>query len=95
MIPCGLPQGHSFKQCGDKKGKYDNFTEWGVFYYENKYFINPFYFAKKTTRTLIEFSNKYLELLGYCNFIDELQKKNLNDPFLKDLKLFETNRLGF
>ena len=83
------------KQCGDKKGKYDNFTEWGVFYYENKYFINPFYFAKKTTRTLIEFSNKYLELLGYCNFIDELQKKNLNDPFLKDLKLFETNRLGF
>jgi len=83
------------KQCGDKKRKYDNFTEWGVFHYKNKYFINPFYFAKKTTRTLIEFSNKYLEVLGYCNFIDELQKKNINDPFLKDLKIFETNRLGF
>jgi len=83
------------KQCGDKIREYDNYTEWGVFNYHNKYFISPFCFAKTATKTLIDFSNKYLELLGYCNFIDELQKKNINDPFLKDLKIFETNRLGF
>ena len=83
------------KQCGDKIREYDNFTEWGVFNNHNKYFISPFYFAKTATKTLIEFSNKYLEILDFNNFIDELQKKNLNDPFLKDLILFENNRLGF
>ena len=83
------------KQCGDKIREYDNFTEWGVLSRNNNYFLIPFYFAKTATRTLIEFSNKYLELLGYNNFIDELQKKDLNDPFLKSLKSFENNRLGF
>ena len=82
-------------KCGDKMREYDNFTEWGVFNRHNKYFISPFYFAKTATRTLIEFSNKYLEFLGYNNFIDELQKKDLNDPFLESLKSFENNRLGF
>lgn len=85
----------TIKQCGDKIREYDNSTEWGVFSHNNKYFISPFYFAKTATKTLIEFSNKYLEMLDFNNFIDELQKKNLNDPFLKDLKLFENNRLGF
>ncbi|GAH46811.1 unnamed protein product, partial [marine sediment metagenome] len=83
------------KQCGDKIRGYDNFIEWGVFNHDKKYFISPYYFAKKTTRTLIEFSNKYLELLGYCNFIDELQKKDPNDHFVESIRSFETNRLGF
>ena len=83
------------KQCGDKIREYDNFIEWGVFNHDKKYFISPYYFAKTATRTLIEFSNKYLEFLGYNNFIDELQKKDLNDPFLESLKSFENNRLGF
>jgi len=83
------------KQCGDKIRKYDDFTEWGVFSHNNKYFITPFYFAKTSTKTLIAFSNKYLEMLDFNNCIDELQKKNLNDHFLKDLKLFENNSLGF
>lgn len=83
------------KQCCGKIRKYDNFTKWGVFIHNNNYFLSPFYFAKTATKTLIEFSNKYLEMLDFNNFIDELQEKNINDPFLKDLKLFENNRLGF
>ena len=82
-------------QCDDKMREYDHFTEWGVFNHNDKYFISPFYFVKTATRTLIEFSNKYLELLDYNNFIDELQKKDLNDTFLETLKSFENNRLGF
>ncbi len=82
-------------QCGDAIREYDNFTEWGVINSNNIHSLIPFYFAKTAARTLIEFSNKYLELLGYNNFIDELQKKDHNDIFLEDIKLFEKNRLGF
>jgi len=83
------------KLCGDKIREHDNFNEWGVFSHNNNYFLSPFYFAKTATETLIKFSNKYLELLDFNNFIDELQKKNLNDPFLESLESFTKNRLGF
>jgi len=86
---------NSIKLCGDKIRKYDNFTQWGVFKFNNNYFLEPFHFVKTATKILVNFSNKYLGLLNYKNFIEELQKKNLNDPFLGSLELFTKNRLGF
>jgi len=86
---------NSIKLCGDKIRKYDNFTQWGIFEFNNSYFLEPFHFAKVASKTLVNFSNKYLALLNFKNYIEGLRKNDKNDHFLRSLELFTKNKLGF
>lgn len=62
-------------------------SEWGISYFDPFIFLEPYRFCKMITSLLIEFSDKYLELLGFSNFIDS--------ALGKDMKSFEQTRLGF
>jgi len=86
---------NSIKLCGDKIRKYDNFTQWGIFEFNNSYFLEPFHFVKTASKTLVNFSNKYLALLDFKNYIEGLRKNDINDHFLRSLELFTKNKLGF
>lgn len=83
------------KQCGDKSQEYEVVTEWGIYRLHKDYFLEPFHFAKSATRTSVEFSNKYLELLGFTNYIIKLKKKKITDDFLRGIEGFERDNLGF
>ncbi|MFA0846969.1 MAG: hypothetical protein ACC614_05330 [Methanobacterium formicicum] len=68
------------RSCGDKKLPYISLTNWGV--HETRrgtLNLEPFHFIKAATNLLIGFSNRYLELLGFNNFQEDLKSKNLND----------------
>lgn len=85
------------RSCGDKKQKYKSITHWGV--HETRWptlsYLDPFYFIKTATRCLIEFSNKYLEMLGFSDFVMELENQNPQDSYLIDIKLIRNESLGF
>jgi hypothetical protein len=86
-------------RCGDSNKKYDPISIWGVYNISTEYLLEPFSFAKSAARVLIEFSNKYLKLLGYEDYFEELKSKIDNDraskEFLQDIEEFKKNRLGF
>ncbi len=80
------------KVCGDKKKLYEVVTDWGVYQDTLGYYLSPYNFAKATVSTLIKFSNEYLRLLGFPNFIQSLHP---TDNFLQDIRRFESSKLGF
>ena len=43
----------------------------------------------------IGFSNRYLELLGYTDFVTELRETDKDKEFLLGIELFNQYRLGF
>lgn len=79
--------------CGDKKSKYDEISNWGVYPQGNESFLEPFHFSLEVLKKLIPFVDEYLELLHYSSFIEE-QQKNKSDFYLT-MKVFEDNHLGF
>ena len=83
------------KQCKDKKIDYQLLTDWGLYEISPVCYLEPFHFAKAATRNLIDFSNKYLELSGFNNFIVESQSKGKHDQFIKELEIFDMYELGF
>ncbi len=70
--------------------RWGNPSNWGVF----ASFLEPFEFSVTALRVLMEFADKYLELLGQPSFV-EAQKTKKEDPFTKDLLDFEKYHLGF
>jgi hypothetical protein len=62
-------------------------SEWGISYVDPFIFLEPYKFCKTIITMLVEFSDKYLELLGFSNFTDS--------ALGKDMKSFELTRLGF
>lgn len=74
--------------------KYQNTTSWGVYELHDNIFLDPYIFSKKATSTLIEFSNKYLQLLNFNKFIQDLISKNLYNSFCKDCEIFNKGYLG-
>ncbi len=48
----------------------------------------------KENPTLIEFSNKYLQLLNFNNFIQDLISKNLYNSLCKECEIFNKGYLG-
>ena len=62
-------------------------SEWGISYVDPFIFLEPYRFCKMIATMLVKFSDKYLELLGFTNFIDS--------SIGKDMKTFEQTRLGF
>jgi hypothetical protein len=65
-------------------------SSWGVF----ARFLEPYEFSIKAIRVLMEFVDKYLDILGEPSFVDA-QKTRKEDPFTKDLLDFEKYHLGF
>jgi len=81
------------KFCGDRNSEYDPFTKWGFYQLHSELFLDPYNFSINAIKILIEFVDKYLELLGYSSFID-LQKQKTED-FTDSLNVFEKYHLGF
>jgi len=77
------------KSCGDMETRDRRVTQWGVYRFSTKFLLVPYYFTKMATKKLIDFSNKYLEILGFQNFVQSLVDK---DDFLADIKSFESTR---
>jgi hypothetical protein len=52
--------------------------------------MNPYYFAKAATQTLIPFADKYLELVGFGKFLETLEP---NNNLLQEIRSFERHSL--
>lgn len=87
------------------KEKGETLGKWGHYKSHQDYFLEPYCFVKKATPVLIEFVNKYLELLEFEKYkklipklkekIEDSQKSNSHKQFLHDLDNFDKFRLGF
>lgn len=84
----------TISQMTNVEENYQNTTSWGVYKLHNDVFLDPYIFSKKAASILIDFSNKYLQLLNFTNFIQDLNSKNLYDSFCKDCKIFNKGYLG-
>jgi len=81
------------KACGDKDSNYDPFTRWGFYELHTEKLLDPYHFSLEAIKKLIEFVERYLELLGYNSFIEAQKQKD--DDFTRTLKFFEQFNLGF
>lgn len=79
------------KQSRDIKENYEPWTKFGVY---GSDFLEPYKFAKSSALLLSKFCNKYLQLLGFSNFIEEMKKNKLEDDFVSTIMLFEEDNLG-
>lgn len=85
----------------DEEQKYKPITKWGMY----SVFLEPLHFGRAATEKLIEFCNKYFELLNFEKLlemhpevkrkIEESSKLESHKTFVKELEIFENNRLGF
>jgi len=83
------------KLCGDRKQNYTKFTKWGCHNAHKEDFLEPFHFVQEVTKVLANFCNKYLELLGFSDFIEELKSKDKNDDFARNIEVFRNDNIGF
>ncbi len=97
MNSCKIDQGTAnlIHLCSDKSQRYESVSQWGTYELNADCFLEPFHFAKSAMRYLTAFSNEYLELLGFKNFIKQLKNKNPNEDFVKTVESFTKNNLGF
>ena len=79
--------------CGDNESAYDDITNWGVHVVGDDVFLEPYHFSCEVVRMLIPFIDKYLELLNYTSFIEEIQKTDID--FSRTMNVFEKTHLGF
>lgn len=82
-------------KCKDKKVKYDPFTMHGLFIDGGRYYLEPYQFAKTVCSKLIAFSDRYLELLGFDNFLLEPKKSRIHEQFTGDIEAFEASSLEY
>jgi hypothetical protein len=85
----------------DEEQEYEPVTKWGMY----SVFLEPFHFVRAATEKLIEFCNKYFELLNFEELlemhpevnrkIEESSKSESHRTFAKELEIFKNNRLGF
>lgn len=85
----------------DEEQEYETVTKWGMY----SAFLEPFHFVRAATEKLIEFCSKYFELLNFEELlemhpeikrkIEESSKSESHKTFVKELEIFENNRLGF
>lgn len=80
------------KSCGDKPTKYDRFSLWGIFDKQFFIFLEPYRFVVTATTQLVQFCDRYLELLGFRNFFETLPEA---DQYRLELESFIKRRLGF
>ena len=85
----------------DQQDASEGLSDWGLYHT----FLEPFHFVKAATQKLIEFCNEYLERLNFDQRlemypevkqkIEENGKSQTHRIFIKQVELFENNRLGF
>lgn len=80
------------KRLGDKNQKYKQITDFGVF---SGSFLDPYMFSKKIARLLLAFCDRYLQLMGYPNSVEQQSKKAAKDSFSDTFALFGEDNLGF
>lgn len=81
----------SVRSCTLKVDKKGTLNWWGVHetnYHPKVYFIDPSRFSVSSFQILTDFCNKYMELLGFSDYLAELEKNNPNDDFLKEIESF-------
>ena len=89
----------------DGESEYEVITRWGIYKSNSEYFLEPFHFVKAATENLIEFCNKYLELLAFNQLleknpevkqkIEENNKSKTHRDFINGLEIFKRDHLGF
>lgn len=89
----------------DEESEYEVITRWGIYKSNSEYFLEPFHFVKAATENLIEFCNKYLELLAVNQLleknpevkqkIEESNKSKTHRDFIKNIEIFKRDHLGF
>lgn len=89
----------------DGESEYEVITRWGIYKSNSEYFLEPFHFVKAATENLIEFCNKYLELLAFNQLleknpevkqkIEESNKSKTHRDFIKNIEIFKRDHLGF
>jgi len=89
----------------DEESEYEFITKWGIYKLHSEYFLEPFHFVKAATKKLIEFCNKYFELLAFNQLlkkypevkrkIEESNKSKTHRDFIKDWEIFKRDHLGF
>lgn len=82
------------RQCGDGRAPYEPFTRWGTYGRHTDRFLEPFHFTKSTIQNLGMFCDRFLELLGYGNFLEELDVGGSN-RFLEDMHRFREEGLRY
>ncbi len=80
------------RRLGDTKRRYGQMTDFGIY---SRSFLDPFVFSKKIAKLLFVFCDKFLELMGYPNFIEHQPKDNSSGSFHSTLAMFEEDNLGF
>jgi hypothetical protein len=83
------------RQVKDKPTPYEPFTMWGTYTAAGDGFLEPFHFTRSATPVLAAFSDRFLDLLGYGNFLVELEaaKPDPSDPFRENMQLFQEKGL--
>ena len=89
----------------DGESEYDPITRWGIYKSNAEYFLEPFHFVKAATENLIEFCNKYFELLDFNPLleknpevkqkIEESNKSITHRDSIKNVEIFKRDHLGF
>jgi len=87
------------------KEKGDVLATWGHYKSNGEYFLEPYRFVQKATAVLIEFTNKYLELLDFAEYrkinlqlVEQLSKDSKSESqnkFSQDLDRFSKYKLGY
>lgn len=78
----------------NRRQKYKPVTEWGLYILNDEFvYLEPFDFIKRLVKLLFNFTNEYLRLLGFNDFIEELRSNNNNDNFVKDIDLLKEDSL--
>lgn len=85
---------YCLKQCGDKKEDHEPWTRFGIFDFNRVTYLEPYKFVKSSALLLSNFCNKYLQLLGFNNFIEDRRTAAPEDDFIKTISIFERDNLG-
>ena len=79
-------------RCGDRALPLDPFSEWGVYLHASGPWLSPYHFAKAAAKRLTKFSDTFLEILGFPNFIQSLEP---SAQFRRDIETFARDKLGW
>ena len=74
------------KRLGDTNQNYKQTTDFGV---HKGSFLSPYIFSKKIAGLLFAFCDKYLQLMGYPNFIEQQPNDSTFGSFSNTLTLFK------
>lgn len=84
------------KRCHDSSQDYEPMTVWGIYNKLSEHcFLEPYHFSKAAAALLIPFCNTFLQLLSFGDFIEALEKQAKADDFVRVIKRFREDSLGF